>query len=216
MLSDYTKHRDEMYKEIDEYIAKCGKEAVVNSLEMMAPETFNKLKPHTGKSNINNIFDEFKKILDKISKDIYKREKEKATVGNKDNPYLLYVSSSVYKYIKPFLDTNNMYCSDVYGWIKVCVDKTVNDPTVVIDSYDTFNHNNDNTYDTSYDVGNEQYLSIFNQPNRENRRKEMKKKTSNPHELNVGRINPMYTKDKDFCQKERKKQFNDFIKGKVK
>lgn len=57
-------------------------------------------------------------------------------------------------------------------------------------------------------------LELLNLPNRESRRK--KEKADNPYELYIGRINPMYTKDKDFCQKEKKKQFNDFIKRKVK
>lgn len=73
-------------------------------------------------------------------------------------------------------------------------------------------NNNDNTYDTSYDVGNNFPFELV--PNRENRRKELKKKTGNPHELNVGRIS--LSDNNIIClQKEKKKQFNDFIKGKV-
>lgn len=67
---------------------------------------------------------------------------------------------------------------------------------------------------TSY-FNNDMTIALLNQPNRENRRKENKKKYYNMHELNIGRIS-MSSKDKDFCQKQKKKQFNDFIKGKVK
>lgn len=74
-------------------------------------------------------------------------------------------------------------------------------------------NNNDNTYDTSYDEGNNFPFELV--PNRENRRKELKKKTGNPHELNVGRIS--LSGNNIVClQKEKKKQFNAFIKGKVK
>ena len=74
-------------------------------------------------------------------------------------------------------------------------------------------NNNDNTYDTSYNEGNNFPFELV--PNRENRRKELKKKTGNPHELNVGRIS--LSGNNIICsQKEKKKQFNDFIKGKVK
>ena len=69
---------------------------------------------------------------------------------------------------------------------------------------------------TSYFDEDDMTLALLNQPNRENRRKEMKRHHSNSHELNIGRINPMYTKGKDFCQKDKKKQFNEFLKGKVK
>ena len=79
------------------------------------------------------------------------------------------------------------------------------------------NNNESLGVSTSYiDTNNDMTLALLNQPNRENRRKEMKRHHSNSHELNLGRINPMYTKEKDFCQKDKKKQFNDFIKGKVK
>ena len=82
-------------------------------------------------------------------------------------------------------------------------------------STDLSNNNESTGVSTSYDVGNNFPFELV--PNRKNRRKEMKRHTSNPHELNIGRINPMYTKEeKDFCQKQKKKQFNDFIKGKVK
>lgn len=69
---------------------------------------------------------------------------------------------------------------------------------------------------TSYvDNNNDMTLTLLNQPNRENRRKELKKKTGNPHELNVGRIS--LSGNNIVClQKEKKKQFNAFIKGKVK
>ena len=67
---------------------------------------------------------------------------------------------------------------------------------------------------TSY-FDNDMTLTLLNQPNRENRRKELKKKTGNPHELNVGRIS--LSGNNIIClQKQKKKQFNDFIKGKVK
>lgn len=68
--------------------------------------------------------------------------------------------------------------------------------------------------DTSYIEHNDMALALLNQPNRETRRKENKKKNYNIHELNIGRIS-MSSKDKDFCQKEKKKNFNNFLKGKV-
>ncbi len=51
--------------------------------------------------------------------------------------------------------------------------------------------------------------------NRENRRKEDRKKyTGNPHEMNIGRI--ILSGNNIIClQKEKKKNFNNFIKGKV-
>ncbi len=83
-------------------------------------------------------------------------------------------------------------------------------------STDLSNNNEPISISTSYFV-NDITLALLNQSNRETRRKEMKRHNSNSHELNIGRINPMYTKaEKDFCQKQKKKQFNDFIKGKVK
>lgn len=84
-------------------------------------------------------------------------------------------------------------------------------------STDLPNNNESIDVSTSYiDNNNDTTLALLNQPNRESRRKEMKRYNSNSHELNISRINPMYTKDKDFCQKQKKKQFNEFIKGKVK
>ena len=83
------------------------------------------------------------------------------------------------------------------------------------DTSNIINNNNDNTYDTSYINNNDMTLALLNQPNRESRRKELKKKTGNPHELNVGRIS--VSNNNIIClQKEKKKKFNDFIKGKVK
>ena len=74
-------------------------------------------------------------------------------------------------------------------------------------------NNNDNTYDTTCVEDNNIPIKIV--PNRETRRKEMKKKYYNPHELNLGRINLSGT-DMICLQKEKKKQFNNYIKGKVK
>ena len=63
------------------------------------------------------------------------------------------------------------------------------------------NDNESSDVSTSYfDNNNDRTLALLNQPNRENRRKEMKRHHSNSHELNIGRINPRYTKEKDFCQ----------------
>lgn len=76
-------------------------------------------------------------------------------------------------------------------------------------------NNKINDNDTTYECDNlVAYSVLSNQPNRENRRKENKKKYYNMHELNIGRIS-MSSKDKDFCQKEKKKNFNNFLKGKV-
>ena len=74
------------------------------------------------------------------------------------------------------------------------------------------NTNKINDNDTSYDEGNNFSFELV--PNRETRRKENKKKYYNMHELNIGRIS-MSSKNKDFCQKEKKKNFNNFLKGKV-
>jgi len=88
------------------------------------------------------------------------------------------------------------------------------------DTSNIINNNNDNTYDTSYIEPWANKLPMFVVPNkensnRENRRKELKKKTGNPHELNIGRIS--VSNSNIICsQKEKKKNFNEFIKGKVK
>jgi len=82
-------------------------------------------------------------------------------------------------------------------------------------TYDTsYNTNKIDTKDTSYNEDKD--FSSKSTPNRETRRKENKKKyTGNQHEMNIGRIS--LSGNNIIClQKEKKKNFNNFIKGKVK
>lgn len=151
------------------------------------------------------ISDEIIKAIDE-GFELLKKQHVDGSNGTKEKPYKVFVSETTYKIIKPYLDEDDMhFCEqgEAFGWNKFIV---VGQNQVVADYYEP-----GNLADTSYSFN----VGPKIVPNRETRRTELKKKTGNPHELNVGRISLSGT-DMICSQKEKKKNFNEFIKERMK
>lgn len=136
------------------------------------------------------------KYLDRLEEALEYMENQKIdnANGSKKKPYKVFVTASVYREIKSYLDENDMYfCNkgEAFGWNKfIIIDQNQND---------------------TQNLENNSYDNIRKQPNRKARREKENADVKNFPMGRIGHIDMPESK-----AKQNRKEFNKFLNDKYK